>query len=276
VNFELPGNAVSPYVPVIADFSNANTSNGMAGYSSINYTVGTTYTTTEAQCHVILGQEVCSSTTVNFGTAHTYDSSNGNDVVSQQYNESGILLYDAMNRTSWLTQVKFYQTYGNPESPALQAITDYLTPKNAVNNSSIYLLPTWGETGGVNGSGVRVFYDHPQGGAVNVSSVVPAWLVKKQLQTSIQVGYGTNAGTVVRLGPGIASLGWSQAGSSTSSYTLTWTASVLGNTGVPTCFVVYGVGGSQSVNSADAIGIWEYAPTWDGTQYTCPHPTVGG
>jgi hypothetical protein len=237
--------------------------------------VGTTYTTTEAQCHTILGQKICSSTTVSFGTVHTYDSNNGSDVVSQQYNESGILLYDAMNRTSWLTQVKFYQTYGNPESPALQAIADPLTPRYAVNNSSIYLLPWWGELGGVNRSGVLVSHQYPEGGAVNVSSVVAASLVKN-LQTSIEVGYGTSAGAVVRLGPGTASLGWSQTGSSTASYTLTWTASVLANTSVPTCFVAYGVGGSQSANSADAIGIWAYPSTWNGSQYTCPHPTKGG
>jgi hypothetical protein len=71
----------------------------------------------------------------------------------------------------------------------------------------------------------------------------------------------------------MASLSWFQTGSTTSVNTLKWTATNTVSASYPMCFVAYGAGGSESTNTADFVGIWEYLPSYlDGT-YNCTVPS---
>jgi YVTN family beta-propeller protein len=266
VSFELPWNLISSYVPVITDFSNANTTNGLAGYSSISYISGTTYNTTETDCSTqwplsIPLFSICHNTSTDFGSGHTYTSQNGNDFVSQKYWESGLSIFDALNRTVWLAGVSYYATYGNPQFPALQPITDWLTPSTYAANGG-YLLSGWGTSG----QGIPVYYQSPQGGWVTTSTT-------KATTGVLSLSVSIDASFFVGFGIEIAHFSWSQTSSETIQNTLSWTVQVPVNTTVPTCFVVYGEGGSATAGTADIIGIWAYTPSGSSGSYSCPLPT---
>jgi hypothetical protein len=267
LDFALASNFISPYIPVITDFSNANSSTGMADYSIIGYTAGTTYTTSESFCVVIVFWGGCRSTSTSFSSTHTYTSENGNDFVSQRYWTSGTTLYDALNRTAWLVNTVYYEAYGAPQFPAQQPITDWLTP-STYSTYGGYYLQGWGSQG----YGVPVYYGYPQGEGLSTSSTSATTGVT-EIQVSVDVSVGIpDSPVAVGVGVGVLDLKWSQTSSYTSSDSLSWMAQVPVNTSVPTCFVVYGEGGSQSKNTADIIGLWAYTPTGSPGDYTCPLP----
>jgi hypothetical protein len=260
VNFDLQSNFVSSYVPTITDFSNANSSNGLAGYSTIGYTLGSTYTTSVTDCSTIFFWGSCTSSSFSNTSAITYTSLNGNLFVSQQFWTSGTALLDALNRTVWISSVNYYDPIANPQFPAQQPIVDWLTPTTYAAHGG-YLLEGWG----ANGYGVKVYYQYPTGGHVTTSTTQASTGVKAVV-ISLDLSYFVGGGVTV------VDLSWSQSGSATTENTLGWTAQVPNAATAPTCYVVYGEGGSQTAATADMIGMWAYGPTQSGGQYTCPLP----
>ena len=256
VNFYLPLNFVSPnYIIQVADFSNANSTNGMAGWSSLSYTQTTVYTTSEKDCWSLLFWGSCSTSSEQFTASHTYTSQNGNLVISQQFWTSGTVEFAAMNR-GWATTATIYVgPYGNPQFPAQQSITDWLTPYNSSPNH--YLVHTWGDSG----SGVLVSYQYPQTGQLTASSTQASTGVK---QWSISVDVSLPG---VGVGIPVAGQSWSQTSSTSYQNGLSWTITVPQGNG-PVCILVYGEGGSSSGNTADDVGIWAYAPS----SGACPIP----
>jgi hypothetical protein len=265
VNFYLPANFISPYIFQITDFSNANSSNGMAGYSDISYTTGTSYTTSETYCWTLFwwwGQ--CSTqaaATTNVSTG--WGSTNGNLLVSQRYVVTGTAAFSPINRTWTLTQETFCAPYGQPQWPAQQPISDWLVPHTSAKG--VYLMKNFG------GSGSQYMgRPVPPGGYImgsattsttNVTTGVKGWTL------DLSVGYdGVGVGSVV------ASQQWSQTSSETNYFTLNWKLSVPNGNLEPTCFEVFGQGGSASSNTADIIGVWAYAPSGSPNNYSCPEP----
>lgn len=261
IDFVLPSNYVSSYLPVITDLSNANSSNGLAGYSTISYQSGTTYTTSEKDCATggfVAGG--CSTSSTQFGAGSIYQSTNGNLFVSQQYWTSGLTIIDGLNRTGWTASQNYYAPYGYPQFPGQQPIGDWLTPSTYLAHNA-YPMPGWGDLG----TGRPVYYQHSIGGYVTTSTTRATTGVK-DLAISVDVSY------FVGVGFQVADLSWSQTSSATVQNTLTWMAQIPVNTPAPTCFVVYGQGGSASAGTADIIGIWAYASTYSGGLYTCGTP----
>lgn len=260
VNFELLPNFVSPYIPVVTDFSNANSTNGLAGYSTISYSTGTTYTTGWEDCSTGGFGGRCYSNYTSFSVSQSYISENGNDFVSQQYWTSGLVVVDALNRTVWDAAEYLYEADGNPQWPAQQPITDWLTPSTYSSHGG-YLLNGWG----ANGQGRPIYYQYPLGGNITTTTTNATTGVQEyafSLDASFYIGGGVQ----------IADFSWSQTSSTTKFDTLQWTVQVPVNTTVPTCFVVYGQGGSASARTADIIGIWAYSPSESAGAYTCPLP----
>jgi len=259
LSFDLPSNFVSPYIVQALDFSNANSADGMEGYSTISYTTGTTYTTTESFCWELLWSGGCTSTSTELSSSLTFVSENGDLEVSQQYWTSGTVTFLSNTRTSAVTSMDFYAPYGNPQFPGQQAEPDWLEP--GTNQSGVYLLQNWGGAG----SGVLVSPSYSRGGSTTVSTTQS---VEGASGVDVSVGvdiYGVGVGTSV------ASLKWSQTSSTTETNTLSWMLSVPKGD-PPVCFVVYGAGGSASSDTADLIGIWAYDPTLSDGNDTCPLP----
>jgi len=261
VDFELPDNFVTGSIPQIADYTNANISNGFPN-SSMEYTTGTTYTTSSSHCwtalYVFSGcSEASNALTTNSG----YDADGHNLVVTQQLWESGTMLFDPFSRQWSMTSEDYYQAFAPPvNEPASWPSQDTLVP----GNSSLYLLYAWG---GETDKGVMVYSTSPDQGQVTTSSTSTSYHVKG-FDIGISVGaYGVGAGTT------LVTDRWSQTSSYTSTDTLSWTVYGSSET-VPVCYVVYGVGGASSSTSttADAVGLWAYAPTASDGSYTCPLP----
>jgi hypothetical protein len=262
VAFQVSSNFVTGPIVQIADFSNANASHGFPD-SSMGYSIGTIYTTSSSHCWTALWVfSGCSSASNAVGTSTTYSANGHNLVVTQQLWESGNVLFDAFSRQWSMASENYYKGYAPPvNEPASWPIQDTMVP----GNSSLYPLYAWG---GQYNKGVPVYLGSPDGGQVTVKSTSTSYQVKG-FSIGVSVGlYGVGIGTTVVTDQ------WSQTGASTSSNTLFWT--VYGNSQtVPICYVVYGVGGSSSASSttADAVGIWAYAPTYSGGTYSCPIPT---
>ncbi|MGA8512305.1 MAG: hypothetical protein WB778_06255 [Thermoplasmata archaeon] len=187
VNFYLPTVFISGYIPQITDFSNANTSNGLAGYSTVSYTTGTTYSTTETDCStylVVFGG--CTSTSESITASNTYSSLNGNLFVSQQFWTSGDLLCDGMNRSCWNPVVNYYKSVGVPQFPAQQPITDWLAPSTFAAHSG-YLLSSWGGSGS-NNLGIPVYYQYPVSSSVTTRTTMASTGIT-ELDFSLDVSY---------------------------------------------------------------------------------------
>jgi hypothetical protein len=233
------------------------------------YAQGTSYTTSETDCSTaffVFGG--CRTNSTTFASSTTYSSEIGNDNVSQRYWTSGTALYDSFNRTTWASSVEFYAPYGSAQHPAQQykAIgPDWLTPSTASAHGG-YLLKEWGASiGGSPEQGMLVTYGTPAGGEVTTSTTNATTGVK-EIAISVDVGLVGGGGI------GVADLSWSQTSSETKANTLSWTAQVPEETEAPACFLVYGQGGSETLNTADVIGIWVYAPAYSNGQYSCPIP----
>jgi hypothetical protein len=259
---DLESNFVTAPIVQIADFSNANGTDGIPD-SNITYTTGTSYSTTLYHCWTALFYfSGCSSATTTIGTNDGYGAEGGNLVVTQKLWESGTGLFDAFSRQSIVASEVYYKGYAPPvNEPASWSIQDTLVP----GNRSVYPLYQFG---GEYDEGIMVYSNRESSGSLTVSSSQTSYQVKGA-DVTVDIGYdGVAAGTT------LATDQWSQVASSTSSNTLSW--SLVGDSQtVPVCYVVYGVGGSSSSSSttADAIGIWGYAPSESDGSYTCPMPT---
>ena len=258
VNFYLPANFVSPYIPQAVDFSNANSTNGWTGITSITYTQTTSYTTAASYCwHLFIWGGCSSSSQPVFDATHSYTSQAGNLVVSQRFWTSGTVEFVAMDRGAAITSTDYYADYGSPQFPAQQLVSDWLTPTNT--SPGHYYINTWG-TGGY---GVKVTYQYPQGGSVTtITTSSTTGTITWDLTVDISIdGVG--------VGIPVAGQAWSQTSTSMYEKTLSWNVSVPESIDT-ICAVVYGEGGSQTQNTADNIGVWLYDSGFTGTD--CPLP----
>ena len=262
VNFVLPVNFVTPPRVVIADFSNANDSNGYPN-SSMSYTTGSTYTTSFGHCwQALFVFSGCSSASTETASSTSYYAVGHNLVVTQRFWESGTVLFDPYSREFTVTSEDYYAGYSPPvNEPASWPIQDTMNPSNA----SLYLLWSFG---GQYSQGVKVYEGSQDGGEVTVSSS----------QTSSQVqGFDLDLGVDlegVSVSSTVVNDQWTQTATETTTDTLSVT--LYGNSQtVPICYVVYGVGGLSSAASttADSIGVWAYSPQDSGGSYSCPLPT---
>jgi hypothetical protein len=269
VNFYLPQNFVKYNVVQVQDYSNANASNGFPN-GAINYTSGSTYTTSSSHCWTALFVfSGCSQASNLIGTKATWSAIGHNLVVTQDLWETGTVLFDALSRTFCVPAETYYAGYAPPvNEPASWPSGDNITASIAQSNSSIYVLYGWG---GQYNKGIQVFSTSPDSGSVTVSSTTTTSSLVKGFSVEVGVSlYGVGISTTLFTDQ------WSQTSTSTVANTLSWT--VYGNSQkVPICYVVYGVGGSpgsgSSASSADAIGIWGYSSTYSGGQYSCPLPS---
>ncbi len=136
-DFILPANFVTGPIDQIADFSNANSSHGFPN-SNINYTSGSSYTTSSSHCWTALFVfSGCSSASNTLGTATADYAPGHNLIVTQKFWESGTVLFDAYSRQSTITAESYYQAYAPPiNEPASWPSQDTLVP----GNSSLYLF----------------------------------------------------------------------------------------------------------------------------------------
>ncbi|MGC2205229.1 MAG: hypothetical protein WA719_04805, partial [Thermoplasmata archaeon] len=205
-----------------------------------------------------------SSTSTQFETGIIYTADNHNLVVTQQFWETGTVLFDALSRQWNITAEDDYQGYAPPvNEPASYAnsLPDTMVP----GNSNLYLLYLWG---GEFQKGVPVYSNSPETG----------YLIDSSTTSSSQVqGFDVSVGVDldgVDIGTTIAADHWSQTSSSTTTKTLTWT--VYGKSAtVPVCYAVYGEGGASTSTktTADTLSVWAYTPTNSAGSYTCPLPT---
>ena len=128
IDFMLSNNSISPYIPQETDFMNA--ASGLTNASNITYTTGTIYTTTQTDCTVLFGIfGGCHSNSTVVSTGHGYTQTDGNFLLSQRYWTTGTVLFDGLNRTWWAPIFSHYATYGGPQFPGQQPVTDWLTPR---------------------------------------------------------------------------------------------------------------------------------------------------
>ena len=259
VDFQLPANVISPYIPQAVDFSNANSTNGWTGMTSVSYTQTTSYTTSESYCwHLFFWGGCSSSSQPVFDATHSYTSQAGNLVVSQRFWTSGTVEFAAMDRVAAITSTDYYSDYGSPQFPAQQQVNDWLIPTNT--SSSHYYINTWGSSG----YGTKVTYQYPQGGSVTTITTSSTTGIT-EWDLSVDIGLVG----VVGISIPVVGQSWSQTSTSTYQHGLTWNVTVPQSIGT-ICAVVYGEGGSQAQNTADNIGVWLYDPGFAGND--CPLP----
>jgi hypothetical protein len=265
VDFVLPGNFVEYSVVQVQDYSNANVGNGYPN-STISYTSGSTYNTSSSHCWtVLIVLQGCSVSSNTIGTADTWSATGHNLVVTQNLWESGTVLFDVLSRTGLVTAEKYYAAEQPPvNEPASWPSRDNITAADAASNSSIYPLYGWGA--GEGSQGEPVYSTSPDRGTVTVSSTSTVTGLTKGFTLDLDLSlYGVGVDVA------LVADHWSQMSTYTVTDTLSWT--VYGNSlTVPVCYAVYGVGGSSSASgsTADAIGVWAFAPTYAGGVYSCP------
>ena len=265
VDFTLPANFVGPYQLEEVGYSNANASNGWAGGTSITYETGTTVTTGSTVCSSVLFFGGCTSTTVQYTDENGCTSTVGTESESQRWMTSGRVEYNATVRQVGVVSEQNVNESGLDECPAGQSFRAWSSPWD---NKSLYLLHDWGNDNGQTG-GLKVSENYPQSGEVSIQTTT-AVTALQTVEISVDVSL---PGAGVGLGTSLASLSWFQTGSTTSVNTLIWTATNTVSASSPMCFVAYGAGGSESANTADFIGIWEYLPTYSDGIYNCTVPS---
>ena len=264
VNFQLPLNFERYNVVQIQDYSNANFANGYPN-STINYTSGSTYTTSSSHCWTALFVfSGCSKASNTIATSGTFTATGHNLVVTQDLELTGTLLFDSLSRTSYIAAEDYYEQDAPPvNEPAIWPSGDNITMADAASNSSIYPIWSWGA--GFHDQAREVYSTAPVGYSVTVSSQSQTSGIVKGFEVGLDFSL-KGVGVSIAL----ATDQWSQMSTYTATDTLSW--SVIGNSQtVPICYAVYGVGGSSSSSgsTADAIGIWAFAPTYSGGQYNC-------
>jgi len=264
VNFYLPHRFVSPYFPVVLDFSNAP-----AGYSMFEFTQGTeTSLKTEFSYSWTLGGQAgptgglfsgssSNSTEFTEGSGGGVLSQNGTlDYVAQTY-ESGTVAFSALSRSWAQTALGLYlgkpHLYQNgtfaQKNRSFTPPVDWLTPSNVTPDNLYYLT-----------AGNLKLMDNV---LLNQSGKGYYGYVTTSTTNSSSSGYGVTFSLTVGL-PGVGSAGlsfgasWSQTSSTKNSQTLEWT--ILRPVGDPAiCADVLGQGGHGKY--ADVLGIYTWTPT---------------
>lgn len=188
----------------------------------------------------------------------------GNEADSQKWMTSGLVEFNSTVRQWGIPAQQYINESGLNQCPAQQALPAWSSPWT---NSSLYLMGDWGNNNGQFG-GVPVIEGHQRSGSVTVQTTT-AVTGMASVDISLDISL---PGTGVGFGVPVASLSWSQTGSTSQINTLEWTAYNTVSSVYPMCFVAYGTGGSESGNTADFIGLWEYLPQDSGGSYSCPLP----
>ena len=253
VNFVLPSNFISPYIPEVIDFSNAP-----ANYGTITYTQ--TFTASETLEHewsvsggYVGGIGISGSTqiTKSLTAGSGAWSNNGTLDWGAQWNTSGTVYFNATQRTWNITSLSTYggaYTDGFSSQYGIAPPTDNLEP-GKLPPGAYYLKDSNGKTmqnvGTPAGKGL-------QGGIE--TSTTTATSVGITLSFSLSIGIpGTQALSFN------AQTGWSQTTSSTYSQDLTW--SIGGNQAA--CYDMFGEGGNPNASpeTTDLIGIFYWVPS---------------
>jgi hypothetical protein len=280
VDFALPANMVSGPVVQIADFSNANTSNGFPN-SHMGYTKTVHYTDTTSACSVILGfiQYQCTTSTFNSVASASYSVTGSNLIVTQRYWVTGSTVFDVFTRGVNVTSFNYYKTDAAPVLEGPSFSVSYAI--NPTTNGS-YPLYYWGGSG--SGGGVKAYSGSPKTGSVTVNAThYSNWTNPYDLTAEVPVG--EIAAVIVGFITGVEFdwqfdvlvpiYSYSFAERAVASYSTAFNWTLYGNSAtVPVCYAIYGVGGTTSASSTtiDAIGIWAYDPSYSGGQYSCPLP----
>lgn len=267
VDFVLPANFISDPAVEVADFSNANTSNGFPD-DTMGYTNTVYYNDTASSCANIYGWEFdCTSSSYSSVATSNYTVTGSNLIVTQTYWVSGTVVYDALSRQANVSAFDYYQTDGSPVlEPASYTIPYEINP----STTGAYPLYYWGGTG--SGGGVMALANRPVNGSITINATHTAnWSTGWEWSGEIPVGelIGVPVGLPLSFGDysfaersltNITSFSWKLYGDSST---------------VPVCYAVYGIGGATNSYSttADAIGIWAYNPTDESGVYTCPLPS---
>jgi hypothetical protein len=280
IDFALSSNIVSNPIVQIADYSNANETNGFPS-SHLGYKKDVSYRDSASHCYTLFALPAGCFTTVYAGSAsESYNVTGTNLVVTQRYISSGTLEFDSFNRSVVVTQVNLVGTEG---SPVLQGASFQAGSAIGPSMTGAYPLYHWGGSG--SGQGVMVYLNSPQKGSINVNATdYDNWT--NEYPVSIDIPVGDIADAIVSALSGGFELGWefdvdttiatntfSEEATASWSVGLNWTLS--GNSAtVPTCYAVYGIGGATSSSSttANAVGLWGYDPTYVGGVYSCPLP----
>ena len=253
VNFYLPSNYVSPFVPQVLEFSNAP-----SGYSDLTFTQ--TFSTTEVLTHewsvsggFVAGIGASGSTsvssTVSYGTG-PYSNGGTLDWGTTFQVTTGNILFNSVYRSWNVTSMSLSQpnTDGFASQYGVSPPTDVLEPGKLPKDA--YYLPDANDLPYKN-----KFTPPDQGyqGDVQTSTTTTT-------DSTFSIGFTLSAGL-----PGVPSFdfsaqtGWTQSSSTTSSSDLHWS---IGGTNAE-CYDVFGEGGNPGaypVTNADMIGIFMWAP----------------
>jgi hypothetical protein len=262
VDFTLPSNFVGPYQIEEVGYSNANATNGWSGGTSITFETGTSVTTGSTVCSSAFFFGGCTSSTVQYTDENGCSSTVGTDAESQKWMTSGRVEYNATVRQVGIIAEQDINESGLAECPAEQTIQPWVHPWT---NLTLYLLKDWGNNNGQS-TGVPVREGHSRNGAITVSTTTAVTGIQTTVAVSVEVSL---PGAGVGFGTSVASVSWSQTGSTTVLNTLAWTAFNYVSSSYPMCFVAYGAGGSESENTTDFIGLWEYLPQYTNDSYNC-------
>ena len=253
VNFELPDNYVSPYIPEVLDFSNAP-----AGYGSISYqatfseTVELTHDWSVSGGLVLKGEvsgSTSTSTTVASGSG-PYSNAGTLDWGATYGVTTGMLLFNSIYRTWNVSSLTLLDptTDGFASQFGASPPTDNLEP-GELPSDAYYLLDS-------NGLKYQNKYTPPNGGY--------SGSVQTSTSVSTESGFSISLSISADLpgGPSVdfdAQTGWTQTTTTSSGSDLSWS---IGGANAE-CYDVFGIGGnanSYPVTNADYIGIYMWAP----------------
>jgi len=274
VDTELPTNFLSDPVLQVADFSNANASNGFPD-AHLGYREAVTYSVSTSTCSVILGfiHYQCTTSSYTSLALSDYSVTGSNLIVTQRYWISGTVVLDAFTRGTNITSVSYFRTNG---APVLEGPSYYVPYTIGPSTPGAYPLYDWGGSG--SGEGISVYAGAPMNGSVTINATdYDNYTNNYELTPEVPVG------TIIAiLSDGALDFDWdvpvpfyshSFTERALGSYSLALNWTLYGDSStVPTCYAVYGVGGSTSASSttADAIGVWAFTPTVVGGYYSCP------
>ena len=266
VNFYLPMDFVAPNVSMILDFSNAP-----AGDSSLQYTSGTSYSTTltndwsiSGQFGVVgVGESGSSSTTYQISTNSGVGSTNGTLDFIAQWETTGVVLCNTIVRgcaITWVDNIGLPVSDGfSSQDPGFAAPHDWLKP--GTNATDVYPLKDV--------LGVIMLNKYVGPGSDYTGSVTTSTTNSSTGGYSWSLGFSISIpGMYIPVGGVSASMGWSQTSSETTSQTLSWEVDVP-NGGTARCFDVFGQGGSTSSGDSDMVGIFSWSPS----NGTCRSPS---
>jgi hypothetical protein len=257
VNFLLPLNYLSPYIPQVLDFSNAPN-----GYGSVSYQATFSTTTTLQHDWAVSGGAILEGgVSGSTSTSQTIQSGSGPwsqngtlDWGATYQATTGMVMFDSIYRTWNITSLTLIQpnSDGYASQYGVQLPPDHLQP-GQLPKDAYYLLDS---------NGLQYKDKYTPAGKGYSGDV--------QSSTTVATASGFSIGFSLSVGlPGAGSIdftaqtGWTQTSSTTSGWDLQWSIGGV----QAACYDVFGEGGnpnSYPVTNADLIGIYFLAPPVNG------------